>query len=139
MALSQDNVALVQSVYQAVNDNELDTFLGLMHDDVELTTSGVYPDFLPIYRGREGALKYWEAARGIWDNFTVEIRRVEAVGDRVLVLLHQIVEGRDGIVVEHDWGHLFAFADGRIRQVIGFASWQSAIAEAGAESVAGGG
>jgi ketosteroid isomerase-like protein len=139
MDLSAENVELVKSVYQAVNDNDLDTFLGLMHSDVELTTSGVYPDFSPTYRGREGALSYWEAARGVWDNFSVEIKRMEAVGDRVLVLLHQTVEGRDGIVVEHDWGHLFAFADERIRHVTGFVSWEAAIQEAGAESVVRGG
>ena len=28
--------------------------------------------------------------------------------------LHQRVQGRDGVVVEHDWGHLYSFADGLI-------------------------
>jgi ketosteroid isomerase-like protein len=137
--LSEQNVALVTSVYRAVNENDLDTFLSLMHPEVELMTSGIYPDFSASYRGHPGALKYWEAARGLWENFTVEIKRVEAVGDQVLVLLQQRVEGRDGITVEHAWGHLFAFADDLIRRVTGFASWEAAVEAVGVESGTRGG
>jgi ketosteroid isomerase-like protein len=132
--LSERNVALVTRVYHAVNENDRDAFLDLMHPDVELMTSGVYPDFSSSYRGRPGALKYWEAARGLWENFSVEIKRMDSVGDRVLVLLQQRVEGRDGIVVEHDWGHLFAFAEDLVWRVTGFASWEAAIEAAGIES-----
>jgi ketosteroid isomerase-like protein len=132
--LSERNTALVTRVYQAVNEDDRDAFLDLMHPDVELTTSGVYPDFSSSYRGRPGALKYWEAARGLWENFSVEIKRMDSVGARVLVLLQQRVEGRDGIVVEHDWGHLFAFADDLVWRVTGFASWEAAIEAAGIES-----
>jgi hypothetical protein len=34
-----------------------------MHPEVELTTSGIYPDFDATYRGHRGAVDYWEAAR----------------------------------------------------------------------------
>ena len=61
------------------------------------------------------------------------------MGDRVLALLSQRVEGRDGIVVEHDWGHLFEFAGGLIRRGTGYASWKAAIEAAGAESGVRGG
>jgi ketosteroid isomerase-like protein len=137
--LSQQNVAVVTSVYRAVNENDLDTFLSLMHPEVELMTSGVYPDFSSTYRGHPGALRYWEAARGLWENFTIEIKSVESVGDQVLVLLQQRVEGRDGIAVEHPWGHLFAFADDLIWRVTGFASWEAAAEAVGAESGTRGG
>ena len=95
--MSERNVALVISVYRAVNENNLPTFLDLMHPEVELLTSGVYPDFKPAYRGHEGAADYWQSARGLWDNFVVEIKSCEPAGDRVLVLLDQHVEGREGI------------------------------------------
>jgi ketosteroid isomerase-like protein len=135
----EQNVGLVRSVYQAVNDDDRQTFLDLMHPEVELMTSGIYPDFSPTYRGHPGALRYWEAARGLWENFTIEISRTEAVGDHVLALLQQRVEGREGIVVTHDWGHVFEFADDRIRRVTGFASWDAAIEAVGAESGLSGG
>jgi ketosteroid isomerase-like protein len=137
--LSEGNVALVKSLYQAVNENDLSTFLELMHPEVELWTSGVYPDFRTSYNGRSGAADYWEAARGLWENFEIEIRSCEAVGERVLVLLNQHVEGRDGIAVDHEWGHLFDFEADRIRRVVGYDSWQAARQAASAGSGVSGG
>jgi ketosteroid isomerase-like protein len=134
--LSEGKVELVNSVYRAVNDGDLPAFLALMHPEVELTTSGVYPDFDPTYRGHRGAVDYWEAARELWDSFSVEIGRVELVGDQVLVLIHQRVEGREGIVVEHDWGHLFSFSGDLIRRVRGFVRWDEATRAAEMESEA---
>jgi ketosteroid isomerase-like protein len=137
--LSERNVALVTSLYQAVNENDLSTFLDLMHPEVELRTSGVYPDFRESYRGRSGAADYWEAARGVWDNFEIEIKSCEAVEERVLVLLNQHVEGREGIAVDHEWGHLFDFEGDSIRRVVGYDSWQAARQAAGEGSGVTGG
>ena len=133
--LSERNV-MVKSVYRAVNDDDLPAFLAVMHPEVELTTSGVYPDFSPTYRGHEGAVEYWEAARGLWDAFSIEIGRCEPIGDQVLASVHQRVEGRDGIVVEHNWGHLFSFADGLIWRVRGYVSREAAKEAAVLESAA---
>ena len=137
--MSERNVALVISVYRAVNENNLPTFLDLMHPEVELLTSGVYPDFKPAYRGHGGAADYWQSARGLWDNFVVEIKSCEPAGDRVLVLLDQHVEGREGIEVHHQWGHLFELEDDRIRRVTAYDSWEAGREAAGAESGVGGG
>ena len=114
-----------------MNDGDLPAFLALMHQDVELTTSGAYPDFDATYRGHLGAVEYWEAARELWEAFSIEIGRCELVGDQVLVLVRQQVEGRDGIVVEHDWGHLFWFEDDLIRGVRAYMSWTEAAQAAG--------
>jgi ketosteroid isomerase-like protein len=132
--LSERNVALVINVYRAVNEDDLQTFLDLMHPEVQLLTSGVYPDFRPQYRGHEGAAAYWQAARGLWDNFVVDLKSCEAVGDRVLALLDQYVEGREGIEVQHQWGHLFELEDDRVRRVTAYDSWEAAREAAGAES-----
>ena len=135
--MSEQNVDLVRSVYLAVNDDDLPAFLAVLHSEVEFTTSGIYPDFSPTYHGHEGAVEYWKAARGVWEAFSIRIGRVEAIGDQVLAAVHQRVEGRDGIVVEHDWGHLFSFADGLIRRARGYTSWdearEAAFVEAGAQ------
>ena len=131
--LSEAKVELVESVYRAVNDGDLPAFLALMHPEVELTTSGVYPDFDATYNGHGhvGAVDYWAAAREIWDSFSIEIGRCDLVGDQVLVLVRQHVEGRDGIVAEHDWGHLFSFEGELIRRVRAYVSWDDAAKEAG--------
>ena len=136
--LPEPNVAPVVNVYRAVNDNDLEAFIDLMHPEVELLTSGAYPDFRRVYRGREGAAAYWQAARGLWDNFEIEIKSAEPVGGRVLVLLDQHVEGREGIEVHHQWGHLFELEDGRIRRVTAYDCWEAATEAARAESRVGG-
>ena len=44
----------------------------------------------------------------------------------MVATVHQRVKGRDGVVVEHDWGHLFSFADGLIRRARAYASPEAA-------------
>jgi hypothetical protein len=76
---------------------------------------------------------------GLWENLEVEIKSCDAVGDRLLVLLNQYVQGREGIAVHHQWGHLFELADDRIRRVTAYDSWEAASEAAGGESAVGGG
>lgn len=125
--MSEANVESVRSVYRAVNEDDLPAFLALMHPEVELTTSGVYPDFQPTYRGHEGAVDYWRAAREVWEAFAIEIRRCESIGEHVVALVHQEVKGREGISVEHDWGHLFSFADGLVWRVTAYVTFPAAM------------
>ena len=131
--MSEGNVELVRRVYRAVNEGDRPAFVALMHPEVELTTSGVYPDFHTAY---QGVADYWDAAREVWDAFSIEIGRCEPVGDEVLVQVRQQVEGRNGIIVEHDWGHLFSFADGLIRRVRAYPSWDAATRAVGLHSEA---
>jgi ketosteroid isomerase-like protein len=137
VVLSNRNVELVSTIYRAVNEDDLSAFLAVMHPEVELTTSGIYPDFSPTYRGRRGAVEYWEAARGLWDAFSIEIGECEPIGDQVVASVHQRVKGRDDIVVEHDWGHLFSFADDLILRVRAYvspeAAKKAAVLESGAQ------
>lgn len=128
----------MRSLYRAVNEGDLQAFLALMHPEVELETSGIYPDFRATYRGIPGAVDYWEAARGVWDEFSIEIKQSEELADGVLVLVHQRVKGRNGIVVEHDWGHVFSILDGRVWRVRGYANWDEALDVAGLGSSARG-
>ena len=128
--MSEQNVDLVRSVYRAVNEDDKAAFLALLHPEVELTTSGIFPDLSPTYRGHQGAADYWKAVGpgpgGLWDSFTIEIGKCEPVGDQVVATVHQRVKGRDGVVVEHDWGHLFSFADGLVRRARAYASPEAA-------------
>jgi ketosteroid isomerase-like protein len=128
--LPEEKVDMVRRVYQAVNEDDKSGFLALLHPDVELTTSGVFPDLSPSYRGHQGAMEYWKLVGpgpgGLWDSFTIEVLECETVGDQVVATIHQRVEGRDGVVAEHDWGHLYSFADGLILRARAFLSPEAA-------------
>jgi ketosteroid isomerase-like protein len=137
--LSEQDVDLVRSVYRAVEEDDMSAFLALLHPEVELTTSGIFPDLSPTYRGHQGAAEYWKAVGpgGLWDSFTIEVVQCEPVGDQVVASLHQRVQGRDGVVVEHDWGHLFSFADGLISRARAYLSPEAAKEVADLESRTG--
>lgn len=126
--MSEHNVGLVRKVYRAVEEDDMSAFLALLHPEVELTTSGIFPDLSPTYRGHEGAADYWKAVGpgGLWDAFTIDVAQCEPVGDQVVASVHQRVQGRDGVVVEHDWGHLFSFAEGLIRRARAYVSPEAA-------------
>jgi ketosteroid isomerase-like protein len=130
LVLSEQNVDLVRRVYRAVNEDDLSAYLAVLHPEIELTTSGVFPDLSPSYRGYEGAVEYWKAVGpgpgGLWDAFTIELRECEPIGDQVVASVHQRVEGRDGVVVEHDWGHLYSFAEGLISRARAYVSPEAA-------------
>src|SRR5829696_5697971 len=102
--LSDRKVDMVRSVYRAVNDDDLSAFLALLHPEVQLTTSGVFPDLSPTYRGHDGAKDYWKAVGpgpgGLWDSFSIEVTGCDLMGDQVVASVHQCVQGRDGVSVE---------------------------------------
>jgi ketosteroid isomerase-like protein len=129
--MSQENVELARRAYLAANTDDLQAFLSVMHPEVEFQSSGVYPDIRTDYRGLEGATSYWKAVRTVWQDFSVELERVEDLGDRVLVLLLQHVQGREGVTAEHTWGHVFTFSDGLVRTVRAYASWEEALQAVG--------
>jgi ketosteroid isomerase-like protein len=130
---SEQKLDIVRRVYRAANEDERDAFLALLHPEIELQTSGVYPDFRARYRGLEAAADYWEDARGLWQDFSIEIEGLEEAGDCVVALLRQRVEGREGIVVEHGWGHVYWFSEGLVRRVVAYASWNEALDAVGLE------
>jgi ketosteroid isomerase-like protein len=136
--LSEEKVDLVRRVYLAVNEDDMSAFLALLHPEIELTTSGVFPDLSPTYRGLRGATDYWNEVGpgpgGLWDSFSIDVRQCEAVGDQVVASVHQRVQGRDGVVVEHDWGHLYSFADDLILRARAFISPEAAMEAAVRES-----
>jgi ketosteroid isomerase-like protein len=137
--LSEQNVELVRRVYRAVNEGDLSAFLALLHPEVELITSGAFPDLSPTYRGHRGAVDYWKAVGpgNLWESFSIEIGQCEPVGDQVVASVHQRVKGRDGVVVEHEWGHMYSFADGLIRRARAYISPEGAKEAAARESGVG--
>jgi ketosteroid isomerase-like protein len=53
-----DNSERIWAGYDAWNRDDLDAWLETFHPDAELRTSGVWPDFDPVYRGKEGLAEF---------------------------------------------------------------------------------
>jgi hypothetical protein len=76
----------------------------------------VFPGLKAVYRGREGAVELWDDIRGPWEQFTLNVKRIEAVGDKVLALLTFTVQGRDGIETSRRWAYVVTFHGGAARR-----------------------
>ena len=58
---------VIRAALEAWNANDLDAWLGAAHPAIVFHTSGVFPDFDPVYRGHEGMTEFWRAMHEPWD------------------------------------------------------------------------
>ncbi len=80
--MSQENVENVRRGIDAWNRGDLDEWLGGFAPDAELHTTGRFAD-QGVYRGRAGLQQYWAE---IWEDFeelSLSISDLRAIGDRV--------------------------------------------------------
>ena len=83
--MSQKNVDVVRRSIAGWNRDDLDAVLETLDPEIEFHTSGVFPDFDPVYRGREGFAKFWRALHEAWEELRLDIERIED-GDDCLAL-----------------------------------------------------
>lgn len=75
------NSELLLAGYDAWNRDDCDAWLELLQPDVEIRTSGVFPDLADVYRGHRQARKFWRQMREPWEVFQIDVDDVEEQGD----------------------------------------------------------
>jgi ketosteroid isomerase-like protein len=117
-AMSQENVEIVRSLFEASNRGDIRVGADLIDEGVVFDTRGMDledEDFARVYFGPGGVRAFWRAWLPAWTDMQVEVRWIRAVGDRVIVWLHQQQVGRvSGLPVEFDVAWDFLFRDGKI-------------------------
>ena len=111
--MSQENVELVQQMFEAWNRGDYDAAREFFDPDVEVE-SALDADFDGTYRGHAGLTKlmrFW----GAFGTFHSEIEKCIPTDDAVVTLLHHHATGRrSGIEVEmHNW-QVFTIRNGKI-------------------------
>ena len=81
------NSKLVRKGYEAWNHDDRGTWLETLHPDVELHTSGIWPDFDPIYHGHEGLAEFWRRMHEAWKEFRMDIEQMDDEGDCFVLAL----------------------------------------------------
>ena len=96
---------LLLTGYDAWNRGDRAAWLELLDPEIEIETSGVFPDLAPDYRGRERAGKFWDQMLEPWDEFHIEVERIEEEGDVVAAGIRFRARGEDsGVEVDMRFG-----------------------------------
>jgi ketosteroid isomerase-like protein len=107
------NTDLLRAGYDAWNRGDLDGWLELLDPDIVIRTSGAFPDFAPEYRGLERARKFWRQMLEPWEDFRIEVERIEEEDDIVAAGIRFVARGRDsGVDVELRFGSGIRVRDG---------------------------
>lgn len=108
-----ENSQLLLAGYDAWNRDDCEAWLELLDPDVEIRTSGAFPDLSPVYRGHARAVKFWQQLREPWEVFRIEVEGIEEEGDCVAASIKFRATGVDsGAEVELRFGSSIRVRDG---------------------------
>jgi ketosteroid isomerase-like protein len=135
--MSQENVKIVRSLYEAFNQHDYATAAEYLHPEAE-----VYPGVVGLdpagpgsstrLSGREEVQQFFEDLGATFERLTVEFEEmIEATGGRVLAVERWRVRGRDSIEVVTTIIDVYAVRDGLIVRVDGFLDRSEALEAVG--------
>jgi ketosteroid isomerase-like protein len=113
------NSELVLAGYEAWNHDDLDAWLIVLHPDVEFHTSGVFPDFDPVYRGKRRLAEFWRQMHEPWEVFRIDIEQIDEEGDCFALALRFRAKGVDsGVEVDMRFGNAIRLHDGLMVEIV---------------------
>ena len=125
--MSQQNVELVRSIYEATNRRDWDAVFRDQHPDTEQILPRTGP-----YRGREEIQSYWEDLLGAFDTGIAEPEEVFESGDQVVAVVRTRARPRGSSAeIEIRTGHLWTFRDGKVASMRLFPQPAKALEAAG--------
>jgi ketosteroid isomerase-like protein len=131
--MSEENVEALGLFYEAFNGRLFDDALQYLHPECQIYPALPAPGEPRHYRGRAEARVFMEELLpAAWEAVTVEFKEtIEAPDGRVLAVERWRVRGRDGIEIDTEVTDAYAFRDGLIVRIDGFADKAQALAAAG--------
>ena len=112
------NIELLRTAYDAWNRDDCDGWLELCHPDLEINTSGVFPDLAPVYRGHAHAAKFWHQLREPWETFRIDLERYVEEGDCVLAEIRFRAKGVSGVAVDMRFCNAVRVRDGLATELV---------------------
>jgi ketosteroid isomerase-like protein len=128
--MSQENVEIVQQVYEAFARRDFAAVLGLCSADFELDiTAHPIPDFPNVGTGGEHLMRFFATYLEGFSEYTLEVNQIIDAGDKVMAECHDTARLGPG-VVERDLAHVWTLEAGRIVRLEAFKAGGGAL-EAG--------
>jgi ketosteroid isomerase-like protein len=113
--MSQEDVEIVRSVFQAFEQGDLETILSHCDEDIEITQAVELIGASRHQRGHAGVLEAFAIWPEQWDDYRVEILHLSDLGEHVLAATVNRGRGKDsGVEVEMPFTFLFTVHEGKI-------------------------
>jgi ketosteroid isomerase-like protein len=107
------NSELLRTAYEAWNRDDCDAWLELLDPEIEIVTSGAFPDLAPSYRGHAGAAKFWRQLREPFQEFRIDVERVVDEGEVAAGAIRFRAKGADsGVEVDMKFASGIRVKDG---------------------------
>jgi len=128
--MSQENVEIVRSIYEALNRGDWDAATRLTDADFEVTIERG-PN-AGSHRGRDSIQAVIEDQREAFDSWIVEVEQVADGGDQVVAMITNHLRPR-GTDAEFEMrnGHIWTIRDGVALSLRGFSNPEEALQAAG--------
>jgi ketosteroid isomerase-like protein len=121
-------VQQARAAYDAWAARDLDAFVEVFSEHVELRPFLGRGLGSSRYRGHAGLRRWYEEANESWDELIIEPREFHEVGDRLMIVLRAIARGRDSHVpVEAEIVHVAEFRDDKFTRLEGFGDREQAL------------
>ena len=131
--MSQENVEIARSAWEAWERGDLDGLFGLYTADVVwgLTHFREWPE--SEYRGTDGVRRFLDEWLEVWEDYHVGVEEIIAAPhDRVVCLGWQSGRGRtSGLAMDMKWAQILTLRDGRISRIENFDDRTKALEAAG--------
>jgi ketosteroid isomerase-like protein len=107
------NTDLLLAGYEAWNSGDREAWLALLDPEIQIETSGVFPDLAPEYHGHKRAAKFWSQMLEPWEEFQIEVERIEEESEIVAAGIRFRARGSDsGVEVDMRFGNGIRIRDG---------------------------
>jgi ketosteroid isomerase-like protein len=112
--LGTENKEAVRGFADAISANDLDAALPVCHPEIELES--VLAVTGRAYLGHDGIREYFDDIASAWDEWSVEVHRVENLPDgRVQIEMTMHARGRkSGVTLTEPTTHIWTLRDGKL-------------------------
>src|SRR6266849_247221 len=94
VAVSQENVAIVRSIYATFASRDIDlAFTSLVDPAFELRTPAIYPEGAQTFQGRPGIERWMTMTEDTWGEWRFEVERLIGAEEKVVGLARIVAEG----------------------------------------------
>jgi ketosteroid isomerase-like protein len=129
--MSQKNVEIVRSAYDALNTGDIPAVVGLCHPDVVLDNTNAAFD-AAVYQGHEGLGEFFSLGKAMWQSQRFEAEEAISLDeDRVMILQRIVSVGRDGVETIARNAMVFTLRRGKASQIKSFQTKAEALEAAG--------